>query len=251
MVQAQNVLETLALKVNIEHVNSATVEAGQIVKTDPPAGGLIAKGGKITIYLSDGPKLVLVPNLNGLDLATATAELVKVGFVLGSVDSRFSTADLGTIFDYTGSDGIEIPEGSKVDLKLSLGAIPAVSGLTLDAAKAALQLVGLDVGTITKEYSDTVPKGNVIEVAPNQLDLAKGSKVDLVVSKGTNQVTVPNVVGQRILAAQDMLKALGLKVVVDTNLPTSQWGTKNVRSTNPAAGTVVRVGDTVTLIARY
>lgn len=251
MVQAQSVLETLDLKVTIEHVNSGTIEAGQIVKTDPPAGGLISKGGSITIYLSDGPKLVLVPNLNGMDLATATATLVKAGFVLGSVDSRFSTADLGTIFDYSGSDGIELPEGSKVDLKLSLGAIPAVAGLTLDAATAALKLVGLDVGEVTREFSDTVPKGNVIEIAPNQLDLAKGSKVDLVVSKGTNQVTVPNVVGQRILAAQDMLKALGLKVVVDTNLPTGQWGTKNVKSTNPVSGTVLRVGDTVTLIARY
>jgi serine/threonine-protein kinase len=113
------------------------------------------------------------------------------------------------VFDYTGSDGLTIPEGSKVDLKLSLGAIPVVAGLTLDAAKAALKLVGLDVGTVTEEYSDTVPKGNVIEAAPNQLDLAKGSKVDLLVSKGTDQVTLPNVVGQRILAAQDMLKPVG------------------------------------------
>lgn len=251
MVQAQNALEILDLKVTIEHVNSPTIEAGQIVKTDPPAGGLIAKGGNITIFLSDGPKLVLVPELNGMDLATATAELVKAGFVLGSVDSRFNTADLGTVFDYTGSDGLTIPEGSNVDLKISLGAIPVVAGLTQDAAKAALKLVGLEVGTVTQEFSDTVPKGNVIEVAPNQLDLAKGSKVDLVVSKGTNQVTLPNVVGQRILAAVDILKALGLKVVVDTNLPNSQWGIKNVKSMNPTAGTVVRVGDTVTLIARY
>lgn len=251
MVQAQNVLETLDLKVTIEHVNSATVEAGQIVKTDPPAGGLIAKGGSITVFLSDGPKLLVVPDLKGKDLATATGELVKAGFVLGSVDSRFNAADLGTVFDFTGSDGISIPEGSKIDLKISLGAIPAVAGLTLDAAKSALKLVGLDVGVITNEYSDTVPKGNVIAIAPNQLELAKGSKVDLVVSKGTNQVTLPNVVGQRILAAVDILKALGLKVVVDTNLPNSQWGTKNVRSMNPTAGTVARVGDVITLIARY
>jgi beta-lactam-binding protein with PASTA domain len=62
---------------------------------------------------------------------------------------------------------------------------------------------------------------------------------------------VPNVVGQRILAAQDILKNLGLKVLVDTNLPNSQWGLKNVKSTNPAAGTEVRIGDTITLVARY
>jgi serine/threonine-protein kinase len=114
-----------------------------------------------------------------------------------------------------------------------------------------LKLVGLEVGKTTLAYSDTVPKGNVIDLAPNQLNLAKGSKVDLTVSKGSNRVTIPTVVGQRILAAQEILTNLGLKVLVDTNLPNSQWGLKNVKSSNPAAGTIVRVGDTVTLIARY
>jgi beta-lactam-binding protein with PASTA domain len=91
----------------------------------------------------------------------------------------------------------------------------------------------------------------VIDLIPNQFGLEKGASVDLNVSKGSNKVTMPNMVGQRILYAQDKLKALGLKVVIDTNLNTNQWGTKNVKSTNPAAGTVVRVGDTVTIIARY
>jgi serine/threonine-protein kinase len=192
-----------------------------------------------------------VPSLKNLDVASATAKVVTAGFVLGSVESQFSTTPIGLVIDHTGSDGLDIAEGSPVDLEISLGAIPVVSGLTLEAATAALKLVGLDVGKTTLVFSDNVPKGNVIDLAPNQLNLAKGSKVDLTVSKGSNKVVIPNVVGQRILAAQEILKNLGLKVLVDTNLPTSQWGLKNVKSTNPAAGTTVRVGDTVTLIARY
>ncbi|MFM2384127.1 MAG: hypothetical protein RL166_1, partial [Actinomycetota bacterium] len=249
--QAETALSALQLKIVFEQENSATIPAGKIVRTDPPAGGYIGHGGTMTIYLSDGPKLIKVPLLTGKNLADATATLVGSGFVLGKVSSTFNSAPLGEVFDFTGSDELPIPEGSTINLKVSLGSIPAVAGLSLDAAKVALQLVGLETGKITEAFSDSIPKGNVIDLAPNQLNLEKGSKVDLTVSKGTSKVTLPNVVGQRILAAQDILKNLGLKVVVDTNLPNSQWGIKNVKSTNPAGGTVVRVGDTITLIARY
>ncbi|MFM2024689.1 MAG: hypothetical protein RLZZ56_702 [Actinomycetota bacterium] len=251
MTQAQVALSPLDLKIVVAHENSSTIDAGFITRTDPAAGGFVGRGGKITIYLSDGPKLVKVPTLKDRNLADATTTLVGAGFVLGQVKSVFSSVALGNIVDHTGSDGLAIAEGSKVDLKVSLGAIPSVAGLTQDAAKAALNLVGLEIGTVTENYSDSVPKGNVIDLVPNQIGLEKGSTVDLTISKGTNKVTIPNIVGNRILAAQDILKNLGLKVLVDTNLPNNQWGLKNVKSTNPIAGTVVRIGDTVTLIARY
>ena len=251
MAQAQVALSPLDLKIVVAHENSLEIPAGFISRTDPKGGGFIARGGTITIYLSDGPKLLPVPALKDLNLADATSKLVGAGFVLGEVKSVFSEVSLGNVVDHTGSDGLAVAEGSKIDLQISLGAIPAVAGMTLEAAKVALNLVGLEVGQITENFSDTVPKGNVIDLIPNQLNLEKGSKVDLNVSKGTNKVTMPNMVGQRILYAQEKLKALGLKVVIDTNLNTNQWGIKNVKATNPVAGTIVRVGDTVTIIARY
>lgn len=249
--QGEEALEPLALEISSIRESSASISAGLITRTDPPAGGFVGRGGKFVIYISSGPKMLSVPTLKNLDVASATSKVVTAGFVLGSVESQFSTTAIGLVIDHTGSDGLEVAEGSAIDLKISLGAIPAVAGLTLEAATGALKLVGLEVGKTTLAYSDTVPKGNVIDLAPNQLNLAKGSKVDLTVSKGSNRVTIPTVVGQRILAAQEILTNLGLKVLVDTNLPNSQWGLKNVKSSNPAAGTVVRVGDTVTLIARY
>ncbi|MEN9992709.1 MAG: hypothetical protein RLY83_279 [Actinomycetota bacterium] len=249
--QAESALSPLDLKFVMAHENSATIPAGKIIRTDPAAGGYIGHGGTLTIYLSDGPKLIKVPVLTGKNLADATATIVGSGFVLGKVTSTFNSAPLGEVYDFTGSDELPIPEGSSIDLQVSLGSIPAIAGLTLDAAKVALQAVGLDLGKTTETYSDTIPKGNVVGIVPNQLNLEKGAQVDIIISKGSSKITLPNVVGQRILAAQDMLKNLGLKVVIDTNLSNSQWGTRNVRSTNPAAGTVVRVGDTITLIARY
>lgn len=249
--QAEEALTSLDVQITFARENSASVPAGKVVRTDPPAGGYVGRGGSITLYISDGPKLVKVPVLTGMNLAMATTNLVGAGFVLGEVTSTFNSAPLGEVYEFTGSDELPIPEGSAIDLKVSLGSIPAVSGLSLSAAKLALEAVGLELGKTTEAYSDSVPKGNVIDLVPNQLNLEKGSKVDLTISKGTNKVTMPNMVGQRILYAQEKLNALGLKVVIDTNLNTNQWGTKNVKATNPAAGNIVRVGDTVTIIARY
>lgn len=249
--QAEIALAPLDLKIVTAGENSREVAAGFIIRTDPPSGGFIARGGTITVYLSEGPKMISVPKLKGENVAVATGKLVAAGFVLGEVSSIFSAESIGNVFDYTASDGMVIAEGSKIDLRVSLGSIPAVAGLSLEEATSALGLVGLEVDKVLQEFNDTVPKGNVIVLVPNQLSLGKGSKVDLTVSKGTNRVTVPNVVGNRILAAQEILKNLGLKSVVDTNLPNSQWGLKNVKSTNPAAGTVIRIGDTVALISLY
>lgn len=251
LIEAEVALAPLDLTVVVAHENSKEVAAGFITRTDPAAGGFVSRGGNLTIYISDGPKLIVVPVLKDKNLADATASLVGAGFILGNVDSVFSTTPLGNIVDHSGADGLAIAEGSKVDLKISLGSIPAIAGLSLSAATSALQLVGLEIGNITESFNDNVAKGSVIDLQPNQMNLTKGSKVDVNLSKGTNKVVVPNVVGQRILAAQDILKNLGFKVLVDTNLPNSQWGLKNVKSTNPSAGTTLRVGDTVTLIARY
>jgi len=249
--QADTAMKPLDVKLSIKHENSANVAAGLITRTEPAAGGYIAHGAPMVLYVSDGPKLVAVPTLIGKNLADATATLVQAGFQLGEVQSFFNVEPLGNIYENTGSDSIPLPLGTKIDLKVSLGSIPVVEGLSLTEAKSALQLVGLSIGKTTEAFSDTVAKGDIISVAPNQVDLGKGSTIDVIVSKGSNQIVLPNLVGQRILAAQDTLKNLGIKVVVDTNLLTSQWGLKSVKSTNPVAGTTVRIGDTVTLIAHY
>jgi len=64
--------------------------------------------------------------------------------------------------------------------------VPDVVGMTQANATTAITTAGLTVGTVTEEYSDTVPSGDVISqnpVANTVVD--EGSAVNLVVSKGT------------------------------------------------------------------
>ena len=72
----------------------------------------------------------------------------------------------------------------------------------------------------------------------------KGDAVNLVISKGPETVTIPDVSSMNKDEAKAALEALGLVVQV-SNVLGGLFGT--VRSTDPPAGTKVKVGSTVTL----
>ncbi|MEN9714036.1 MAG: hypothetical protein RLZZ164_700 [Actinomycetota bacterium] len=238
------------LKIDIVRQSSKTVAAGKVISTDPIAGAVVWGGSKLTIYVSTGPKLVSAPQLNGKTLVEASAVILQQGFAVGKVSSWFNSAPIGTVYAFTGSDGSQVPEGSKIDLEVSLGAIPVVAGLAQIDATSVIELAGLKVAKVSEQYSDTVTKGNVISLVPQSDPIGKSGEVELIVSKGSDVVIMPNVVGQTIAAAQSYLKSIGLKVTVDTNQLTSNWGIAKVKRTNTPVGTKLRIGDTVTIISR-
>jgi serine/threonine-protein kinase len=131
-----------------------------------------------------------------------------------------------------------------------MGAIPVVSGLDLATAKNLIQVAGLTVKEVTEEYSDTVAKGQVISLVPLTDPIGKAGEVNLVVSKGTNLVVMPKVIGETISAAKTLLESLGLRVTVDTNQLTSKWGIAKVKKVSVTQGNKMRVGDTVTIVSR-
>lgn len=236
-------------EIEILRQSSKTVAAGAVIATDP-ASGSIFWGGKIRLLVSTGPKLVAVPALTGKTLVEATALLLQNGFSVGKVNSWFSSSPIGTVFAYNGADGSMVPEESAVDLEISLGSIPLVAGLDQETATNLIQVAGLKVKEITQEYSDTVAKGQVIALVPLTDPIGKAGEVNLTVSKGTNIVIMPRVVGETISAAKTLLESLGLRVTVDTNQLTSKWGIAKVKKTSVSQGAKLRVGDSVTIISR-
>ena len=245
--EAQLSLSPLNADLEIIEESSATVAKGLVTRTDPSAGALFWGNGKIQIFVSSGPKLVSAPQLKGLNLAEATAEIIKSGFALGEVKSVFHESALGEVFDYLGADGTKIPETSKINIWVSLGSIPVVSGLDQEIAVNAIEAAGLKINEIREEYSDTVAAGQVISLVPLVEPLGENGSVDLLVSKGPNIVTVPNMVGQTILAAKANLEAIGLKVVVNTDQLTSRWGIVKVKRQSASANSQLRVGDSITI----
>jgi serine/threonine-protein kinase len=247
--QASAALESLNAKIQIITESNESVPVGLVIRTEPGAGSLYF-GGDIKIVTSTGPAVVKVPKLLGKNLAEATTALVGAGLKLGKVSSWFVDSPLGTVYETSAGTTAELPGGSAVDLKVSLGAIPVVAGLSQDVATAALTAAGLKVAGVSEEFSDTVAKGQVISLVPSSQPLGEGSEVTLKISKGPDLVAVPAVVGETILAAEGALKAAGFNVVVDTDQLSSRWGIVKVKRVSQPAGTLVKSGSTITIYSR-
>ena len=242
-------LEIFGADIAIQSENSSSIGEGLVIRTEPGAGSMYFFG-PINLVVSAGPKLVVAPDLLGLDLASATAKLLSAGFQLGTIGSWFSEKPIGQVYNYLGSDGSPIPESSAINLKISLGSIPVVAGLDQAVAIAAIEAAGLKIDEVATEFSDTVSTGQVISLLPLTEPLGKGSAVKLLVSKGPNIVVMPNVIGETLSAAKELLESLGLTVVVDTNQLQSKWGVAKVKRASQPPAAQLRSGDQVTIYSK-
>ena len=243
-VEAEGLISSLGATAVIVTESSKTISSGLVISSEP-ASGSIYWGGPVTIRVSSGPKLVTIASLEGKTLVEATAQILQSGFVLGKVTSWFNSSPIGTVYAHSGGGSTKVAEGSAIDLEISLGSIPVVAGLDQETAVNLVQVAGLKVKTVITEFSDTVTKGQAIALVPLAEPIGKGGEVNLIVSKGSDVVTMPRVVGETIRASKTLLESLGLVVVVDTNQLSSNWGVAKVKKVSVAPGTQLRVGDSV------
>ena len=124
--------------------------------------------------------------------------------------------------------------------------VPRLAGSTLTAASAALRAAGLVPGATTLVYSSSVPTGQVVRSDPTAgARLTPGSAVALVLSRGIEQLPVPDVRGRARERAVATLERAGF--VTSSALVFSDTVTAgDVVDQSPARGTAPR-GSTVTL----
>ncbi len=127
-------------------------------------------------------------------------------------------------------------------------AVPSVAGMTSDEAQQALRDADL-IPAPTTEASDTVPAGTAIRTDPAEgEEVDKESTVNLYISTGPSEVTVPDVTGRTAAEAVKILTDAGLEVSDDRQSedhPTIAEG--SVTKTDPAANTPVDAGTPITL----
>lgn len=101
--------------------------------------------------------------------------------------------------------------------------------------------------TVTEEASDEIEKGYVIRTSPAAgSTVAKGGKVELIVSSGVEQVSIPDTTGDTITDAYQTLNDKGFKVKQGEDVYSFQAIGK-VAYTKPAAGKKVDKGATITI----
>jgi serine/threonine-protein kinase len=136
-----------------------------------------------------------------------------------------------------------------LDIRISVGPVPIVSGLTADQARELLAAVAIEVEQV-EVFNNQIPQGQAVGLVISEDPLPENGKATLEISLGPEIVVMPNTVGETIAAAKTLLENLGLLVVVDTNQLSSNFGIAKVKQQTPQPGSEIRVGDSVTIVSR-
>lgn len=195
---------------------------------------------------------ITIPGVVGLTQADAERRLTGLGLKVTLGEARFSAdAPKSTVLAQTPPAGSVVAAGTSVALDVSAGqqraTIPSLVGRSTEDAERELKKAGLQLGQLQEQPSDSA-RGLVLGSNPSDGQVVPlGTRVDLMVSAGPSQLTMPDVVGRDYDSAAAFIAQLGLVAAPadydsDSTLPRG-----TVVSQSPAAGTAVAAGTTVTL----
>lgn len=227
---------------------SETAPLGTVMSTDPGPGDRILPGGTINATVSRGKERYAVPALKGKTLDEAKAALERVNLELGeSVERYDEDVPKGRIVRPVDvSRGDRVKRDTVVDVVVSQGKRPITvqdfTGKKASDARAALEKAGFTV-VVEQEFSDDVDKGDVISQDPDEGTGFRGDRITLKVSRGPENIEVPDVVGQSASKARKTLEDAGFKVRVIKPLPGN-----TVRIQSPSAGSKAKVGSTISIV---
>lgn len=179
--------------------------------------GLLTVGAAVA--LTD--RTAVVPDFTaGQDPDEFIALIEDAGLRAETADGHSETIPEGRILDVDPGAGTELDRGSVITVTVSQGeelfTVPDVTGSTEADARTTLESAGMVLGKITREFSDDVPEGDVVsQGASGNEPAAKGTPVDLVISKGAEPLSVPVVTGLDYETAFGNLAREGFRISRD------------------------------------
>jgi len=216
------------------------------------AGGIVLFN---VLKNDDKPTSFELPNVVGMPLDEATKTLEDAGLAFNKIEQVTPDAVEGAVVATTPAAGEIVSTGQAIDvfynpIKTPVP-IPDVKGATVEEATSTLTGAGFTVSPDTVFVVDsTIEPGRVLSTNPPFGESAKqGTTVILTVSKGPDQVSVPDVTGQASDAATAVLKGDPYKFdVTVTSEPNATVAANTVLRTDPAVNTPVAIGSKISLI---
>ena len=202
----------------------------------------------------DKTNLVSVPTLIGRNYDTLQ---IDDDFILAAPQYEYDEMyEKGQIIRQEPAPGDKVASGTTINITISLGQMPQVKtmenlvGQERSTAENFLTGQGL-LFLCTEEASDTVAAGLVTRTEPAEgEELTDGQTVKLYISTGPTiqEIQMPDVVKRNIDTAKTLLDMQGLDLKFETKGEDSLEVDEGcVIRTEPAAGKLVKTGDTVIL----
>lgn len=199
---AERILKENKLRVMITEQFDDDIAAGLVISQSPEAKSRVKEDRLITIYVSKGAEVSVVPDVRKMTLREAELKLKSAGFIIGRIEEVDDKSPEGTVIDQNPRSPAQINKSQKIDLIVSRAEkmieLPDFSGSTLTSVKKQLATLKLETGSVN-EVASNEPKGTVVSQNPSAgTEVKEGSSVSFTISKGasskkssTIQFTVP------------------------------------------------------------
>ncbi|MBN2248699.1 MAG: Stk1 family PASTA domain-containing Ser/Thr kinase [Coriobacteriia bacterium] len=169
-----------------EDEHSSTVAKGLVIRTEPAAGASVPKGTSVILYVSLGVEQVTVPDVTGLTLAKAQAQLEDLGLKVTTTEAFNDTVAKGSVISQKPDANVLLEAGRTITLEISKGPeviiVPDVRTMNEEDAKKALTDLGLepkvvyvtspDEGIVVNQFpipGASAKRGDVIEIEVGKL----------------------------------------------------------------------------------
>ncbi|MEU3272148.1 Stk1 family PASTA domain-containing Ser/Thr kinase [Saccharomonospora sp. NPDC006951] len=230
-------------------------DIGKVIGTTPQTSERVALDQQIKLRVGVGPNKVQVPDLTGMDRATAEEELKKLNLVLDQNVEEVTVDDensIGKVVKQSPGPNTEIEEGKPVTI--TIGTAPETidvvnyTGETYETAKAKLEQAGFKVNR--KDIASDQDEGIVVNQTPNAGSFKAGTEIELQVSNGANQqIQMPDLRGMTQDQALAELRNRGWEgqVATQTEEVRDSDDVGKVTNTDPSAGSTITKDQSITL----
>ena len=175
------------------------------------------------VFALGGSEKVTVPDVTGKPIAQARTTLEQAGFKVGTETEVYSSeVSSGNVVSTDPKAGEQAEKGATIKINVSKGteqvSVPDLKGKSADDAQKALSQAGLNGKQGDTVYSDDVSEGAVASQDTGAGSKAnKGDTIVYHLSKGSEKVSIPNVVGMTQANATSKLESAGFSVNVTTS----------------------------------
>ena len=245
----KNITEA-GLTSNVRREPSSNVPEGKVIRQSPGGGEKIARGNKVTIFVSQGPPQVSVPNVVGMSQAQAEA-LLESRNLQADPHTVPNDQPEGTVVAQSPSADSLVNVDTVVRINVATGpqpvGVPNVIGKSYSDALAELQSLGFAVRRQDVESNE--PAETVVNQspAPNSAQ-PEGSTVTLKVSRGPSTTAVPDVTDLDQDTATATLSSAGFQVAVQERNTSDPAQDGVVLSQTPSGGKQADIGSTITIV---
>ncbi|AXK46118.1 Stk1 family PASTA domain-containing Ser/Thr kinase [Brachybacterium saurashtrense] len=247
---AGTILREQGLDPQFTQVESAEVEAGLVISTDPGEGEEVSPGATVAVSVSSGPEATEVPDVVDMSREDAEQALEDAGLVAEYVDSEDTKQkERGVVVRSQPAAGSSAQRGDTVQIWDATGSytVPDVTLTDVDSATATLEDIGFTVDTSERADGDH-EEGTVLEqTPPSGSSESIGATIRLVVAAPQGPVAVPNVTGQTLADARTALSDAGFGHESTEEHSDSVEEGRVIR-TEPGANEEVERGSTITIV---